>query len=49
MGVGGDNSWGAKTHAEYMLPSMPYSYRFRLTPIKDKTASLSDMSKVAFE
>ena len=33
MGVGGDTSWGAKTHPEYTLPARPYSYRFRLRPI----------------
>jgi beta-galactosidase len=33
MGVGGDDSWGARTHPEYMLPAnQPYSYRFRLKP-----------------
>jgi len=28
MGVGGDNSWGARTHPEYTLPSGNYSYKF---------------------
>ena len=29
MGVGGDNSWGARTHPEYTLPGgQPYKYRF---------------------
>jgi beta-galactosidase len=32
MGVGGDDSWGARTHPEYTLPARPYSYRFRLRP-----------------
>jgi len=32
MGVGGDDSWGARTHPEYMLPPKPYSYSFRLRP-----------------
>jgi len=32
MGVGGDDSWGARTHPEYTLPAKPYSYRFRLKP-----------------
>jgi beta-galactosidase len=30
MGVGGDDSWGARTHPEYTLPPQPYSYCFRL-------------------
>jgi beta-galactosidase len=49
MGVGGDNSWGARTHPEYTLPPKPYSYRFRLAPIAGKTVSLPDLSKVSFE
>ncbi|MHC4503021.1 MAG: beta-galactosidase, LacZ type [Planctomycetota bacterium] len=32
MGVGGDNSWGARTHDEYTLPPKPYTYRFSLRP-----------------
>ena len=32
MGVGGDTSWGAKTHPEYTLPARPYTYRFVLRP-----------------
>jgi len=33
MGVGGDNSWGARTHLEYRLEGTMYQYRFRLKPI----------------
>ncbi|KPK74858.1 MAG: hypothetical protein AMJ79_12985 [Phycisphaerae bacterium SM23_30] len=34
MGVGGDNSWGARTHEEYTLPAnKEYSYSFWLKPI----------------
>jgi beta-galactosidase len=33
MGVGGDNSWGARTHPEYTLPDQPYRYQFRLIPL----------------
>jgi beta-galactosidase len=33
-GVGGDNSWGARTHPEYTLPGdKPYRYRFTLSPV----------------
>ncbi|MHC4518928.1 MAG: beta-galactosidase small subunit family protein, partial [Planctomycetota bacterium] len=32
MGVGGDDSWGARPHPEYTLPAKPYACRFRLTP-----------------
>jgi len=35
MGVGGDNAWGAKTHAEYMLPYRDYEYSFLLRPVSD--------------
>jgi len=33
MGVGGDNSWGARPHPEYTLPAKPYKYSFRISPI----------------
>ncbi|MES1181727.1 MAG: beta-galactosidase, partial [Flavobacterium sp.] len=33
MGVGGDNSWGIKTHSEYMLPYGDYEYSFVLRPV----------------
>jgi beta-galactosidase len=33
MGVGGDNSWGAKPHPPYMIPAQPYSYQFWLKPL----------------
>jgi beta-galactosidase len=32
MGVGGDDSWGAWPHAEYLLAAGPYQYRFVLEP-----------------
>ena len=35
MGVGGDNSWGAKPHIQYRYyPDKAYGYRFRLSPIQ---------------
>lgn len=33
MGVGGDDSWGALPHTEFMLPATEYEYRFRLEPV----------------
>jgi beta-galactosidase len=33
MGVGGDNSWGARPHPQYSLPAKEYTYRIRLRPI----------------
>jgi beta-galactosidase len=44
MGVGGDDSWGARPHSEYTLPAQSYSYSFRLRPVsndKELTESLS--------
>lgn len=32
MGVGGDDSWGAKTHPEYRLTESTYSYTFVICP-----------------
>jgi hypothetical protein len=37
MGVGGDNSWGARTHPEYTLGPKNYTYRFYLRPFKADT------------
>lgn len=33
MGVGGDTSWGARTHPEYTLTAPGYRYRYRLRPL----------------
>ncbi len=33
MGVGGDNSWGARPHAQYQLPPADYTFRFRMKPV----------------
>jgi beta-galactosidase len=32
-GVGGDDSWGARTHPRYTLDARPYRYAFRLRPV----------------
>jgi beta-galactosidase len=32
IGVGGDNSWGAWPHDEFMIPCREYRYSFRLRP-----------------
>jgi beta-galactosidase len=34
MGVGGDDSWGARTHQQYTLTDKVYNYTFRLKLIK---------------
>jgi beta-galactosidase len=45
MGVGGDDSWGAKPHPQYLLPAKNYSWKIRLCPISkdDNPMSLSKM------
>ena len=45
MGVGGDDSWGARTHPEYSLPARVYSYKFRLHPFSRKENSPTEISK----
>ncbi|MHC4266176.1 MAG: beta-galactosidase, LacZ type [Planctomycetota bacterium] len=49
MGVGGDDSWGARTHEEFRLPAMKYSYSFRLKALTGEEESLSLLSKQVFE
>ena len=34
MGLGGDNSWGARPHEEYTLPAQNYEFSFKLIPFK---------------
>ena len=34
MGLGGDNSWGARTHPEYILNNQNYSFSFMISPVK---------------
>ena len=48
MGVGGDNSWGAKTHPEYTLPIHEYEFKFRLKPININKESVIEASKAYF-
>lgn len=33
MGVGGDNTWGARTHTKYTLPAKSYTYTYKIIPI----------------
>ena len=44
IGVGGDDSWGARTHDEYRLTEPSYTYSFRLRPFdpqRDDPAALA--------
>jgi beta-galactosidase len=34
QGVGGDDSWGAPPHPQFMIPPADYAYEFRLTPLR---------------
>lgn len=46
MGLGGDDSWGAKPHSEFTLyPGKPYSYSYRLKPITLSTQSPMELNK----
>lgn len=45
MGVGGDNSWGARPHPEYTLPPGTYRYSFRITPLTGGDESRDALSK----
>jgi beta-galactosidase len=45
MGVGGDNSWGARPHEPYTMPAASYSYSFRLTPLSGLESSLEPLIK----
>lgn len=45
MGVGGDNSWGAKTHDKYILPAKEYEYSFRIRPF-DKDDSVDELTMI---
>ena len=47
MGVGGDNSWGAFTHPEYILPCKPYSYSFRLKPYTPEMGMIAELARLA--
>jgi beta-galactosidase len=46
MGVGGDDSWGARPHREYILLPQDYEFRFRILPLAegDDPMALSEKS-----
>jgi beta-galactosidase len=48
MGVGGDNSWGARPHDEFLLKDKNYSYSFRLRPFCEDLETAMELSKQAF-
>jgi beta-galactosidase len=49
MGVGGDNSWGAMQHAEFLLPAKkPYRYAFVLRPFQGDAKAAAALARRAF-
>jgi beta-galactosidase len=45
MGVGGDDSWGARTHPEYCLKPQGYGYKFRFRPYDARKDDLSRLTR----
>ena len=45
MGLGGDDSWSPRVHAEYLIPTRTYSYSFRLKGI-DRSSNLDQIIHV---
>jgi beta-galactosidase len=39
MGVGGDDSWGAKTHAKYSIPAVSMQFAYFIKPLEPKDDS----------
>ncbi len=48
MGVGGDNSWGARPHDEYTIFPREYSYSLRLRPFSAEDGTPMELSKRVF-
>ncbi|MBN2356505.1 DUF4981 domain-containing protein, partial [candidate division KSB1 bacterium] len=45
MGVGGDNSWGARPHPQYTLAAKPYSWSIVLRPVREKMNLMQEVKK----
>jgi beta-galactosidase len=48
MGIGGDDSWGARPHDKYTLFPQEYTYTFRLRPFSGKKENPMELSKQKF-
>jgi beta-galactosidase len=48
MGVGGDDSWGARPHDKYTLFPQEYTYTFRLRPFSREKENPMELSKQKF-
>ena len=49
MGVGGDNSWGALPHPEYLLTEKSYSYAFRMRAFSKEDGDPATLSRLDFK
>ncbi len=50
MGVGGDNSWGARPHQEFINEAgESYSHKFRLCPISGQNINLHGIARQGFK
>jgi beta-galactosidase len=49
MGVGGDNSWGARTHDNYLLNEKYYTFSFVLVPFRFDQSDPVTLNKHAYE
>jgi beta-galactosidase len=47
MGLGGDNSWGARTHKQYTIQPLEYTFEFRLAPL-DGQSNPKKLSKIKY-
>ncbi len=47
MGVGGDNSWGARTHDQYRLMNKEYKYSFRMRGLSTEDKPV-ELGKIKF-
>ncbi len=45
MGIGGDDSWGARTHPEYRLTENAYKYSFLICPISQQDEDVTEKVK----
>ncbi len=45
MGVGGDDSWGARPHPEFQIRPVPQSFRFRLRPFSRRDPGPAELAR----
>ncbi len=48
IGVGGDNSWGARVHPEYCIPARNYNYTFTIIPVS-KNGNQSQTGRLIYD